>query len=136
MTDYLKSMRLHKHPPSSISPVELFHGRRLKILYFKPIRCECYKHIQEEEHFSRSIHHLRACEAIIFCYPWYLIVYRVFTLEYGYVFMTQELIFAKMTCSQVVTMFCWNSKDTVIRPRFDSPELRTKGPHYNSICSY
>jgi hypothetical protein len=83
----------------------------MTISNLKPFGCKCYVHIQEEEHFSASRHLLRDREHIIIGDTSVSKVYRVFTLEDEYVFMTRNLSFLKKTSPQEVTILRRMSHD-------------------------
>jgi hypothetical protein len=101
MAAYLMNRLSHKHLPSSTTAFELFNGKRPTISYLKPFGSNCYVHIREEEHSSRSKHLLCAWEAIIVGYTSSPKVYRVCTLEDEYVFTTRYLKFPKKSSPQV-----------------------------------
>jgi transposase InsO family protein len=128
MAAYLKNRLLHKHLPSSITPVERFHGKRPTISLLKRFGSKCYVHIREEERSSGSKHRPRAREAIIVSYTSSPKVYRVFTFEDEYVFTTRDLTFPKKTSPQVVTTLRRISQDPEPDPESTPQDQGSKDP--------
>jgi hypothetical protein len=63
-------------------------------------------------------------------------VYRLFTLEDEYTYMTRDLILPNKTSSSGSNKSAKNFPGHGNGPRIDSLGPRTKGPLYNYICSH
>jgi hypothetical protein len=128
MAAYLKNRLPHKHLPSSTTPFECFHHKRATISDLKPFGSQCYVYIRVEERSSGRTHLPHAREAIIVSYTSSHKVYRVFTLDDEYVFMTQDLTFPKKTSPQVATTLPRISQDPEPDPGLTLQDQGPKDP--------
>jgi hypothetical protein len=126
MAPYLKNRLPHKYLLSSRPAFERFHTKRPIISPLKRFGRKWFIHIREEEYFSRSKHLQHACEVIIVGYTSSPKIYRVFTFEDEYVFMTRDLIFQKKTSPQGATTLRRISWDPEPDPGWTPQDRRQK----------